>query len=87
MTITLRLLGDLFRSRLLYIAQDLMTGFVCCAYMVALSFTILAIVKGKILISSPDQVSRDLHLRDRHRCRLDEEVTELCGVVVQKAQS
>lgn len=56
MTVTLRLLGDLFQSEVLYAFQLIMTGFVCCAYTIAMSCTILAFCKGKIVISSPSQV-------------------------------
>ncbi|KAG0143471.1 hypothetical protein CROQUDRAFT_48789, partial [Cronartium quercuum f. sp. fusiforme G11] len=59
MTVTLRLLGDLFRSKILYVVQDIMTLFVCCAYVVAFSCTFLAIYKGKILLSSKEEVARD----------------------------
>lgn len=59
MTITLRLLGDLFQSEALYGAQLVMTLFVCSAYIVALSCTILAFCQGKILLSSPSQVLAD----------------------------
>lgn len=59
MTITLRLLGDLFRSKLLYVAQDIMTFWVCCAYVVASSCTLMAIYKGEILFSSEEDVARD----------------------------
>ncbi|KAG0144444.1 hypothetical protein CROQUDRAFT_65042 [Cronartium quercuum f. sp. fusiforme G11] len=64
MTTVLRLLGDIFQSKALHFGQLLMTLFVCCAYVTALTCTILALCKGEILFSSSEQVLRD---SNRHR--------------------
>ncbi|KAG0144429.1 hypothetical protein CROQUDRAFT_47333 [Cronartium quercuum f. sp. fusiforme G11] len=64
MTTALRLLGDIFQSKALHFGQLLMTIFVCCAYVTALTCTILALCKGEILFSSSEQVLRD---SNRHR--------------------
>ncbi|KAG0143898.1 hypothetical protein CROQUDRAFT_162666 [Cronartium quercuum f. sp. fusiforme G11] len=64
MTTTLRLLGDIFQSQILLFGQLIMTIFVCCAYVTALTCTVLALCKGKILFSSSEAVLRD---SDSHR--------------------
>ncbi|KAG0144440.1 hypothetical protein CROQUDRAFT_14099, partial [Cronartium quercuum f. sp. fusiforme G11] len=56
MTTALRLLGDIFQSGTLHFAQHVMTAFVFCAYVVALTFTVLALYKQQILFSSSEQV-------------------------------
>ncbi|KAG0143037.1 hypothetical protein CROQUDRAFT_661784 [Cronartium quercuum f. sp. fusiforme G11] len=67
MTITLRLMGDFFQSKALHRLQYIMVAFVCCAYVMALSCTLTALFKGKILTSSHEQVAADTHSNDHQK--------------------
>ncbi|KAI0082018.1 hypothetical protein K474DRAFT_1703482 [Panus rudis PR-1116 ss-1] len=65
--LTLRKLGDIFHLRVFYIWQLVMTILMCIIWLVLFSLTAIAFWKGKIFISSPEEILRDIRASEKKK--------------------